>query len=161
MTTSTPTPTPTPAPALSARDIGAAARASQALLDRLLDQADLPFPEWTVLFTLDATGPLVRSELVRQQADGLKVPEATARATVDGLVASGLIGLIGLAEAAAEGDDPRVVPTAAGEAVFRPIRQEVSRIAGEIYGDLPPADLEVTRRTLEEVTRRASALLRG
>lgn len=148
--------TSTPAPALSARDIGAAARASQALLDRLLDEAGLPFPDWTVLFTLDGTGPLVRSELVRQQADGLKVPKATARATVDGLVSSGLVDF---AEPVDDGNDPRLVPTAAGEAVFRPIRQEVGRIAGAIYGDLPPADLEVTRRTLEEVTRRASALL--
>jgi DNA-binding MarR family transcriptional regulator len=149
--------TSTPIPALSARDIGEAARASQALLDRLLDEAGLAFPEWTILFALDTTGPLARSELVRGQADGLMVAEATARATVDGLVASGLVGA---AEAAGDGDDdPRLVPTSAGEAVFRPIRQEVSRISGVIYGDLPPADLEVTRRTLAEVTRRATALL--
>ena len=55
------------------------------------------------------------------------------------------------------GEDPRFATTAAGEAVYRPVRRTVSRIIDELYGDLPRADLEATRRTLAEVTRRASA----
>jgi DNA-binding MarR family transcriptional regulator len=154
MTTTTPTP-----PVLTGRHIGAASRATGALLDQLLDEADLPFGEWTVLFTLAGTGPLAPDELVRQQADGLKVPEATVRATVDGLLASGLIGL-GLGPAGGDSDG-RLVLTAAGEAVFRPISDAVGRITADLYGDLPAADLEATRRTLEEVTRRANARLAG
>jgi hypothetical protein len=127
MTTTTPTP-----PVLTGRHIGAASRATGALLDQLLDRADLPFGDWTVLFTLAGTGPLAPDDLVRQQADGLKLPEATARATVDGL-----------------------------QAVFRPLSDAVGRITVDLYGDLPPADLEATRRTLEEVTRRANARLAG
>jgi DNA-binding MarR family transcriptional regulator len=148
--------TPTP-PVLTGRHIGAASRATGALLDQLLDEADLPFGEWTVLFTLAGTGPLAPDELVRQQADGLRLPEATVRATVDGLLASGLVGL-----GPAEGDSgDRLQLTAAGEAVFRPISDAVGRITVDLYGDLPAADLEATRRTLEEVTRRANARLAG
>jgi DNA-binding MarR family transcriptional regulator len=150
MTTTTPTP-----PVLTGRHIGVASRATAALLDQLLDRADLPFGDWTVLLTLAGTGPLAPDELVRQQADGLKVPAATARATVDGLLASGLVG------PAEDDGDGRLVLTAAGEAVFRPLSDAVGRIAVDLYGDLPPADLEVTRRTLEEVTRRANARLAG
>jgi hypothetical protein len=43
--------------------------------------------------------------------------------------------------------------------VFRPIRNDVSRLTVELYGDLPPEDLEATRRTLAEVTRRANVKL--
>jgi DNA-binding MarR family transcriptional regulator len=140
---------PTP-PLLTGRDIGAAARATSALLDPLLAEANLPFAQWTVLFTLAGTGPLTRSALVQRQADGLKVPESTAQETVDGMVTAGLI---------APTDDARLAPTVTGQAIYQPIRDEVNRIAVELYGDLPPADLETTRRTLEEVTRRASARL--
>ena len=159
MTTSTP-------PALTGRDIGAAARSTNALLQRLLDDADLPFAEWTVLFTLAGTGPLAPDDLVRQQADGLRVPEATARATVDGLLASGLIGPDsgsgdGDRDDSDDGADRPLVLTAVGEAVFRPLSDAVGRITVDLYGDLPAADLEATRRTLEEVTRRADALLAG
>ena len=146
MTTSTP-------PALTGRDIGAAARSTNALLQRLLDDADLPFAEWTILFTLAGTGPLgrpmPRGALVRQQADGLKVPDSTVEATLDGMVASGLLA----------DDSGLLAPTAAGRAVYQPIRDVVDQLTETIYGDLPPDDLEVTRRTLEEVTRRADALL--
>jgi len=156
MTTTTPTP-----PVLTGRHIGAASRATGALLDQLLDQADLPFGDWTVLFTLAGTGPLAPDDLVRQQAEGLKVPEATARVTVDGLLASGLVGP---AEGGGDGDgdgDDRLALTAAGEAAFRPLSDAVGRITVDLYGDLPAADLEATRRTLEEVTRRANARLAG
>src|SRR5262245_41087548 len=139
----------TPTPALTGREIGQAQRAIGALLDRKLAAAGLPFPEWTVLFTLDATGQLAADDLVARQVDGLKVPEGEARATLDGMVGGGML--------APDGD--RLAPTAAAEGVFRPIRDDVSRLTVELYGDLPPEDLEATRRTLAEVTRRANAKL--
>jgi DNA-binding MarR family transcriptional regulator len=58
-----------------------------------------------------------------------------------------------------DGDEPALEPTEAGQAVFRPVRQAVSRLTQELYADLPPADLEATHRTLEEVTHRANAHL--
>ena len=87
----------------------------------------------------------------------------TARATVDGLRSSGLVAPVDEArdvgKPVGDAQDPRLTLTAAGQARFRPVRQAVLRIADELYGDLPPADLEATRRTLAEVTRRANARL--
>jgi DNA-binding MarR family transcriptional regulator len=122
----------TTTPALTGRDIGQAAKATGALLDRLLAEAGISFPEWTVLFTLDSAGPLSRGELVQRQVHGLKIPVAEAQATVDGMRSSGLLTPAG------DGDDPALEPTEAGEAVFRPVRQAVSRLTEELYGDLPP-----------------------
>jgi hypothetical protein len=50
-------------------------------------------------------------------------------------------------------EEPRLVPTAAGETTYRPVRRTVDRVTDGIYGDLPPADLEATRRTLAEVCK--------
>jgi DNA-binding MarR family transcriptional regulator len=150
----------TTTPVLTGRHIGEAENAIRALLDRQLEEASLSFPEWTVLLTLGGADPLPRSELVRRQAYGLKVSEAAARATVDGLRSSGLVDEACVAgEPVGDAQDPRLTLTAAGQARFRPVRQAVFRIADELYGDLPPADLEATRRTLAEVTRRANARL--
>jgi DNA-binding MarR family transcriptional regulator len=153
----------TTTPVLTGRHIGEAENAIRALLDRQLEEASLSFPEWTVLLTLGGADPLPRSELVRRQAYGLKVSEAAARATVDGLRSSGLVAPVDESRDAGgpvgDGQDPRLTLTAAGQARFRPVRQAVFRIADELYGDLPPADLEATRRTLAEVTRRANARL--
>jgi len=129
----------------------------RALLGRLLDEAGLSFPEWTVLNFLDGAGPLARSELVRRQADGRVVPEAAARATVDGLRSRGLLAPAD--ELSGDGEDPLLVLAAAGEVVYRPVRRAVAGITDELYGDLPPADLEATHRTLAEITRRANARL--
>ena len=142
------------------RDIGHAERTMRALLERLLDEAGLSFPEWTVLNFLDGAGPLTRSELAQRQVDGRVVPEAAARATVDGLRSRGLLAPADEAHGAGgDGEDPRLSPTAAGEAVYRPVRRTVARITDELYSDLPAADLEATHRTLAEVTRRANARL--
>jgi DNA-binding MarR family transcriptional regulator len=150
--TSTNPPTP---PILTGRDIGAAQKATGALLDRQLERVGLPFEEWTVLFTLNGTGPLPTSALVARQVDGLKISEAEARAVVDGMRAAGRLAPLDDADTA----DPRLAPTPEAEAVFRPVFQAVTALATELYGDLPPADLEATRRTLAEVTRRANARL--
>jgi hypothetical protein len=143
------TPGPSPAPALTGREIGQAQRAIGALLDRQLAAAGLPFADWTILFTLEASGPLAAEDLVARQVDGLKIPESEARATLDRMVDGGML--------APEGDG--LAPTAAAEGVFRPIRDNVTRLTVELYGDLPAEDLEATRRTLAEVTRRANAKL--
>lgn len=152
----------TTTPALT-RDIGQAERAMRAVLERLLDEAGLSFPEWTVLVFLDGAGPLARSELVRRQVDGRVAPEVAARAAVDDLRSRGFLAPTGGAQGASgsdgDGEDPRLALTAAGEAVYRPARLTVSRITDEFYGDLPPADLEATHRTLAEVARRANARL--
>jgi hypothetical protein len=143
------------------RDIGQAERAMGALLEPLLDEAGLSFAEWTVLVFLDGAGPLTPDELVRRQVDGRIAPEASARTAVERLLSRGLLapahGAHGASEAGGDGEDPRLAPTAAGEAVFLPVRRAVARVTEGLYGDLPPADLDATHRTLAEVTRRAIA----
>lgn len=141
------------APALT-RDIGQAERAMRAVLERLLDEAGLTFPEWTVLVFLDGAVPLARSELVRRQVDGSVAHEDVAQATVDGLRLRKL-----LAPVDDGGEEPRLAFTAAGEAAYRPVRQTVYRITEEFFGDLPLSDLEATHRILAEVTRRANSHL--
>ena len=120
----------TTTPALT-RDIGQAERTMHALLERLLDEAGLSFAEWTVLNFLDG--------------------DAGQLAPADEAHGAGVSGN--------DDEDLRLAPTAAGEAVYRPVRRTVARISDELYGDLPPADLEATQRTLAEVTRRANARL--
>lgn len=152
----------TKTPALT-RDIGRAERAMRALLEGLLDEAGLSFSEWTILVFLDGAGPLARDELVRRQVGGRVAPEAEARAAVDGLLSRGLLtsdeGARGAGGSDGDGGGPRLAPTAVGEAAYRPVRRAVSRVTGELFGGLPEADLEATRRTLGEVARRADARL--
>ena len=145
------------------RDIGQAERTMRALLERLLDEAGLSFPEWTVLVFLDgAGGPLARGELVRRQVNGRVEHEAAAQAAVDGLLSRGLLATAdarGAGGAVVGGGNPRLATTAAGEAFYRPVRRTVDLIIDGLYGGLPPADLEATHRTLAEVYRRANARL--
>jgi len=140
-----------PTPPLT-RYLGTAERTLRVLLEQLIDEAGLSFPEWTTLVVLDTAGPLGRDDLVRRQVAGRVAGEALAAASIDDLVSSGLIAPVG-------DDDPNLALTAAGEVVFRPLRQTVTRITDDLYGDLPPTDLAATQRTLEEITRRATARL--
>jgi DNA-binding MarR family transcriptional regulator len=145
------------------RDIGQAERAMRALLERLLDEAGLSFAEWTVLVFLDGAGPLTTGELVRRQVGGRVAPEAGARAAVDRLLSRGLLAPAndtrGAGRLGGEDGNLKLTPTTAGEAVYLPVRINVERITGELYGDLPQAALEATHRTLAEVFRRADARL--
>jgi hypothetical protein len=142
------------------RDIGQTERAMGALLGPLLEEAGLSFAEWTVLVFLGAAGPLTPDELVRRQVSGRVAPRAGARAAVDGLLSRGLLVPAGEGHGTSgPGGDPRLALTADGEAAYRPVRRAVDRITDGLYGDLPPADLEATHRTLAEVARRANARL--
>lgn len=145
------------------RDIGQAERALRALLERLLDEAGLSFSEWTVLVFLDGAGTLTHDELVRRQVDGRVVTEAEARAAVDGLLRRGLLvpadNAGGVGRRGVADENPRLALTAAGEAVYLPVRGTVDRTTGRLYGDLPQDALEATHRTLAEVHRRANVRL--
>src|SRR5215471_14914785 len=137
------------------RDIGQAERAMRALLERPLKKARLSFPEWTVLVFLDSAGPLPREDLVRRLIGAHIFPDPKAsRATLDFLLSEGLLGTDGGA-----GEDVRLEPTAAGEAVYGPLRQAVSRITDELYGNLSFTDVEATHRTLTEIARRPNERL--
>jgi hypothetical protein len=136
-----------PPPPIS-RDIGEAERTLRAVLQTQLDEAGLSFPEWTTFVTLDVAGPLTPAEVIERQVVGRVAGADEAEATIDSLVSAGLLG-----------GGPRLAPTASGDALYRPIRQRVNGLSQSIYRDLPADDIEATRRTLEEVARRARAVL--
>jgi DNA-binding MarR family transcriptional regulator len=136
-----------PPPPLT-RSLGEAERTLRALLQTQLDEVDLSFPEWTTLVTLDVAGPLTRAELIERQLAGRVAPADEAEAAVERLVASGLL----VAE-------PRLAPTEAGEALYRPLRQRVNGITQRIYAGLRSDDLATTQRTLDEIARRARDVL--
>lgn len=144
-------------PAPLSRDIGQTERTLRALLDQVLDEADLSFPEWTVLFSLGAAGPLPRSELISRQVDGRVTSDDEAEAVIAGLRSSGLVAPAD--QRAGDDPDPRLALTETGEALYRPLWSTVSGISEEIHRGLSPADLDTTRRTLAELTRRATARL--
>lgn len=149
----------TSAPRLTGRDIGSAERATRALLERLLDAEGVPFADWTVVFTIGTDGPQPRDALVARQVDGLKVTTPTGAATVDRVVAAGLAGVGGDRPGAGEPGAGDLALTPQGRALYERVSAGIATIAAELYGDLPEADLDATRRTLAEVTRRANARL--
>ena len=144
----------TPSIRLSGQDIGVAERATRALLERLLDPEGVAFADWAVVFTL-GTGASPANALVARQVDGLKVTAPTGAATVDRVVAAGLAAAVG----GGEPGEGALALTPQGQALYERVRAGIAVIAGELYGDLPDADLDTTRRTLAEVTRRANARL--
>lgn len=130
------------------RDIGEAERTLRAVLQTQLDAAGLSFPEWTTFVTLDVAGPLTPAEVIERQVVGQVAPADEAEAAIDRLVSAGLLD-----------GGPRLAPTAAGDALYQPIRQRVNGISRRIYGDLPAGDLDATQRTLAEIARRAREVL--
>lgn len=138
-----------PPPALT-RDLGEAERSVRAVLQTRLNRTGLSFPEWTTLVTLDVGGPLTRTEVIERQVAGQVASAVDAEAAIDRLVADGLLA-----------DELELRLTGAGEATYRPIRQDVNRLTQTIFGDLPAGDLEATQRTLQVIASRARQVLAG
>ena len=65
-------------PALT-RDIGQAERTMRAVLERLLDEAGLSVPEWTVPIFLDGAGQLARSDPTDQHTHHQREEAQNAR----------------------------------------------------------------------------------
>ncbi|GAA2999831.1 hypothetical protein [Actinokineospora diospyrosa] len=125
--------------------IGQAGRATRALLDRLLDEANTDFPTWVALVLLsDADIP--ENELVGRLAERLKVDRAEAALTVARLTQEGLTG-------------PGLTLTQEGRARFQHISDGVDTIAALLYGDLSAEDKQTAGRVLAAVTARAEAEL--
>ncbi|MFF5230952.1 hypothetical protein [Dactylosporangium sp. NPDC000521] len=127
---------------LNGRILGQAERATRAVLDRLLTRAGIPFEQW-VAVNLTATGSLTRDELLAQMSAGLRT-DPTAH--VDAAERAGLL----------TGD---ISLTALGRARHEEITAGISRITTELYGDVPPEELEIAGRVLLRVTERANAAL--
>jgi hypothetical protein len=140
----------TDAPTLTGQDIGTAARATGALLERLLSGSGTDFQGWVTLNVLGTNGStLGRDDLVNRLVFGLKVDAESASATVTELVHSGLLSEV----------DGVVELTDVGTGRFESVRDDIGGITARIYGGLPAEDLAVAHRVLVEVTQRANAEL--
>jgi hypothetical protein len=140
----------TDAPTLTGQDIGTAARATGALLDRVLSPLGIDFQSSVVLNLLSTNGStLDRDQLVARVVAGLKVDATSVSATLAGLLHSGLVSEV----------DGSVSLTPAGAKMFDGIREGIGAITRRIYGGLPAEDLAVAHRVLVAVTERANAEL--
>ena len=144
---------PSSAPTLNIQVIGQAESALGAILGPLLEQAAITFHQWIVLVVTSARGgSAARADLVWQLTTMRKLSDADVLQAIEELVDIGLVELTG-------GDQPEVRVTAAGQARYRQVREQVDAITGRIFGNLPLADLETAARVLGIVTARANAEL--
>jgi DNA-binding MarR family transcriptional regulator len=144
-------PSTAPAPAtLNGRDIALAATATRSLLDALLSREEISFGESLAVRTIaDAgDGGAVRGELSRALDATPTSPPLSGAALLDGLAAKGLVN----------GSQDRVALTASGRALSDRVQRGTDEIIAALYSDFDPAELEVTRRVLNQVTERATQL---
>jgi DNA-binding MarR family transcriptional regulator len=142
----------TVSPPLSGIDIGTAASATRALLDRLLNEESLTFEEWVAGFTLLQLGPSVgRDELVRDLAGKLN----RDRSSIDHLLVTTSAKEL-TQESTPNGSALTVFDlTADGFARIQRVRAGTLRIAEELYGPMDPDELRTAGRVLRQVTARA------
>ncbi|WP_238007332.1 hypothetical protein KZZ52_02325 [Dactylosporangium sp. AC04546] len=124
--------------------IGQTEKALNAILDRLLAGRNITEPQWVAL-TLTVMGGDAD-----KIAGALKVDGDTARQRLAELADAGLVRLD--AEGAA-------TVTEAGRAQWTEVRAAIGPITERLWGDLPPADLDVTGRVLSTILDRANQYL--
>jgi hypothetical protein len=142
----------TATPPLTGIDIGTAATATRALLDRLLAEESLTFEEWVVGMTLLQLGPSVERDellldlsvkLIRDRSDVTHLLETT---TANGLTQETRVAGSGTSH---------VDLTADGFGRIQRVRAGTLRITEELYGPLDQGELRTAGRVLREVTARA------
>ena len=141
----------TPAtPALNGQVIGQTQHAIQAVLDAVLVETDTSFHQWVLIRQVAlGGGNIARAALIDALTDGLKIDDGRAVAVLEEVVALGL--------AAAPADTVELTP--AGNKRYERIANAGAQITVRLYGDLPPEDLETTRRVLTIVRERANVEL--
>ncbi|MGB2571983.1 hypothetical protein ACPFP2_26590 [Micromonospora citrea] len=140
-------------PTLDGRILGLAHHATRAVLEQQLASTGTTFRQSVALTAMArAGGALLRSHLVAQLTDGLKLDASAALATVGELVDAGLVQ-------AAPGADPRLEFTAAGTAHQDRLAEIATGIGRRVYADIPTDDLATAARVLTLVTQRANAEL--
>ncbi len=140
---------------LNGQDIGQASIASRAVLDRLLADVDLRFEGWVALNTLSTSIPaLSGADLAERLVHGILISPDTAERTLADLADRGLTSTDSATPAR-----PRLSLTTAGGAMVAQLREGMARIAVQLYGGLPEADLVTAQRVLAVVTERAKAEL--
>jgi DNA-binding MarR family transcriptional regulator len=137
-------------PALNGQVIGQTQHAIQAVLDSVLVETDTSFHQWVLIRQVALSGGSIpRAELVDALTDGLKIETAVAVGVLDDVVGRGLVHARGVV----------VVLTETGHDRYQRIANDGAQITVRLYGDLPPEDLETTRRVLTIIRERANAEL--
>ncbi|MEU5220492.1 MarR family transcriptional regulator [Streptomyces sp. NPDC020807] len=140
----------TTAPAADPRNLALAHYAARAVLERVLARHGLTFQQQVALRVAVTAGtPPTRDELVAQVHGSLKADPAEIGATLDELLAGGLL--------AADGD--RLRPTEEGRERFAAAGAEGAPVSARVWGGIPAEDLAAAGRVLALVTERANAEL--
>jgi DNA-binding MarR family transcriptional regulator len=145
-------------PPLNTQVIGQTESALGALLEPLLADAGITFPQWLVLTIAAASGgrtdrgQLVARIAAARKVDGTEVESAIAELTAAGLAVTEL-ATAGLATATG-----LLALTDSGQDVYQRIRGAIEELNAELFA-FPPEDLATAGRILSIVTERANAVL--
>lgn len=134
--------------------IGQTENTLRAVLNRQLAGTEVTYPQWTAVILTATGGPVGRDQLTTRLAGALQADQATAVSHIDALAASGLVQ-------ATPGPSSRIALTEAGQQLLSRVQKQTSEITQRLWGDLPAADLEATRRVLSTVLERAQAELKA
>ncbi|EFF89514.1 MULTISPECIES: hypothetical protein [Streptomyces] len=138
------------APPADARALGLAHYAARGVLEHFLARHGLTFPQQIALRTaVTAETPRTRDALVTEVRGVLKADPAALQATLDELVAGGLLAVAGA----------HLRPTEAGRAALAAVAAETAPVSARIWGGIPAEDLAAAGRVLALVTERADAEL--
>jgi hypothetical protein len=132
------------------RSVGSAERAMRALLERELARENLSFAQWTALVFTSTSALSVAKIAQRQIAGHVVTGESETQTAIELLLGSGVLSGT---------PDEGLQHTEKGRGLFKSLSESIEQITNSLYGDLPPADLEATHRTLLEVASRANKLL--
>jgi DNA-binding MarR family transcriptional regulator len=135
--------------------IGQTENTLRAILNRQLAGTEVTYPQWTALIlTAAAGGPVGHDQLTTGLAGALQADQVTAGSHIDALAASGLVQ-------ATPGPSSCIALTEAGQQLLSRVQKQTGEITQRLWGDLPAADLEATRRVLSTVLERAQAELKA
>jgi DNA-binding MarR family transcriptional regulator len=131
--------------------IGQTEKAMNAILDRLIADA-VTEPQWvTLVLTARSGGPADSAQFSARVAQALAVDQATAADHIGQLAKKGLVSTA----------DGVITLTEAGQQLLDRVQGQTGEIIQRLWGDLPTADHEATRRMLSTVLERAQAELRA
>jgi DNA-binding MarR family transcriptional regulator len=128
--------------------IGQTEKAMNAILDRVIAGA-VTEPQWVMLvLAARGGGSAGRGEFSARVAQALSVDQATAVDHITQLAGKGLVST-----------SATVALTEAGHQLLGRVKKQTGEITQRLWGDLPAADHEATRRMLSTVLERAQAEL--
>ena len=143
----------TQAQPVNGQDINLAARATRKALDVLLAEQGTTFPPFGIMNTLVARGGAMdRDALVDFIGSALELDALTVRLLLHGLEERGLVR-----QNIASGGHVESELTLEGRLEHQRLSALAGQVTAELYRDLDPRELAITRRVLVTLTERANA----